>query len=85
MAQLARLSGRHAPSKTIENVRVLLTRAWSKANWRAREEIVATTAWLLKAHRLGAIFGEGEGSGCDVARPVVWSGMAPTDDPAAER
>jgi hypothetical protein len=61
MAEVARLTGgAAASSKAIKTVQALLTRAWSRADWREREEIVAAAAWLLKAHRLGATYGDPE-------------------------
>lgn len=36
------------PSRSIRTVHGLLTRSWSKSNWRGREQILETADWVIR-------------------------------------
>jgi hypothetical protein len=57
VADVRLLRDRGGNSKFIENAQQLLTRWWSPASWKAREELLKTADWLvrLEKHRTGQL------------------------------
>ena len=35
-------------ARAVETARLLLTRSWAKANWRAREQLLKSANWLIR-------------------------------------
>jgi hypothetical protein len=55
-AELTMLRELRGPSaRAIETARLLLTRSWAKASWRAREQLLRAADWLIRLeHNRGA-------------------------------
>jgi hypothetical protein len=51
VADIARLRERGEESRLIDNAQQLLTRWWSKANWRSREELLKSAVWLVELQK----------------------------------
>lgn len=49
MAEIAAVSQSRA-RPFLEKAHTLLTRAWSRADWRMREQLLKTAAWLINLH-----------------------------------
>jgi len=51
VAEVARLREQHNSSKLVENAQQLLTRTWAAADWDAREDLLKTVDWLVRAEK----------------------------------